>query len=47
MARYIEAQNGIAAWFEIVEHYSNELNNLDVTDIMNKILNGMSRHAAR
>ena len=28
-----------AAWFEIVEHYSNELNNLGITDIMtmNKI----------
>ena len=31
--------NGIAAWFEIVECCSNELNNLGVTDIMNKILN--------
>ena len=28
----------VAAWFEIVEYYSNELNNLGVTDIITKIL---------
>ena len=39
VARHIESQNGIAAWFEIVECCSNELNNLGVADIMNKILN--------